>query len=168
MPPSYRERLRTEGYALAGSGALGSVLLLALTAQSKRWPLNTIGQLLGVVALLAVIGPRATGKALRDATAVRREAVGSGEPTPLWHISLVVVALTLLVAKPVGPVPDFLATKAGWDAGLRVTGGCLLVGLFQALMVERQVAGAEAADGRTYYRGAGSRLGRGTKLGYVA
>ena len=167
MPPTYRERLRVEGYALAGSGFLGSVLLLALTAQSKRWPLNTVGQLAGVAVLLAVLGPRVTGRALRAARAVRREALGSGEPTPLWQLPLIVLVLTLLVATPVGPIPDFLSARAGWDAGLRVTGGCLLVGLFQALVVERQVAGAEAADGRTYHRLPGSRLGRGTQLGYA-
>lgn len=167
MPPTYRDRLRIEGGVLAGSGALGSVLLLVLTAQSKRWPLNTIGQLVGVVVLLGVLGPRATGKALREARGVRADAVGSGEPTPLWQLPLIVAVLTLLVAKPVGPLPDFLSAKAGWDAGLRVTGGCLLVGLFQAVVAERQVAAAEAADGHVYLRGAGSRLGRGTLLEYV-
>ena len=80
---------------------------------------------------------------------------------------LIVLALTLLVAKPVGPVPDFLSAKAGWDAGLRVTGGCLLVGLYQAVVAERRVAAAEAADGRTYHRLAGSRILRGTNVGYV-
>ncbi len=167
MPPTYRERLRLEGYALAGAGALGSVLLLALTSQAKRWPLNTLGQLAAVAALLAVFGPRATGKALRSARAVRADALGTGEPTPLWQLPLIVAALTLLVAKPVGPIPDFLSAKAGWDAGLRVTGGCLLVGLFQAVVAERQVAKAEVAEGRIYHRIAGSRILRGTNLGYV-
>ncbi len=167
MPPTYRERLRVEGYALAGSGALGSVLLLALTSQAKRWPLNTAGQLVLVAGLLAHLGPRATGRALGAARAVRAEALGTGEPTPLWQLPLIVAALTLLVAKPVGPVPDFLSAKAGWDAGLRVTGGCLPVGLFQAVLAERQVARAEAAEGRTYHRIAGSRIVRGTNLGYV-
>lgn len=167
MPPTYRERLRVEGYALAASGAVGSILLLALASQARRWPLHTAGQLVAVAGLLAYLGPRATGRALRAARAVRAEALGSGEPTPLWQLPLIVLALTLLVAKPVGPVPDFLSARAGWDAGLRITGGCLLVGLHQALAAERQVARAEAADGRTYYRMAGSRLLRGTKVGYV-
>ena len=166
MPPTYRERLRLEGYALAGSGALGSILLLVLTSQAKRWPLNTVGQLVAVAGLLAVLGPRATGKALGAARAVRADALGSGEPTPLWQMPLIVLALTLLVAKPVGPIPDFLSARAGWDAGLRVTGGCLLVGLYQAVVAERRVAAAEAADGRSYHRLAGSRILRGTNLGY--
>jgi len=167
MPPTYRQRLRGEGYALAASGALGSVALLALTSQARRWPLSTVGQLAAVAALLAVLGPRSTGRALRLARAVRADALGSGEPTPLWQLPLIVAALTLLVAKPVGPVPDVLSARAGWDAGLRVTAGCLLVGLYQAVAVERQVARAEAAGGRTYHRMAGSRIGRGTNLGYA-
>jgi hypothetical protein len=166
-PPTYRERLRTEGLVLAGSGAAGSLLLLFLTEESRRWPLNTLGQLAAVVVLLVVLGPRATGKALRNARGMRADALGSGEPTPLWQLPLIVLTLTLLVAKPVGPIPDFLSARAGWDAGLRVTGGCLLVGLFQAVLVERQVAKAEAAEGRVYHRVAGSRLGRGTNLGYA-
>jgi hypothetical protein len=166
-PPTYRERLRIEGLVLAGSGVLGSVLLLALTTESRRWPLNTIGQLVVVVALLAFFGPRATAKALRSARGMRREALGSGEPTPLWQLPLIVAALTVLVAKPVGPIPDFLSVRAGWDAGLRVTGGCALVGLAQAFLLERQVAQAEQSEGHVYHRVAGSRLGRGTNLGYA-
>jgi len=85
----------------------------------------------------------------------------------MWQHPLIVVALTLLVAKPVGPIPDFLSAQAGWDAGLRVTAGCLLVGLFQAVLVERRVARAEEAAGRVYHRLPGSRLGRGTVVGYA-
>ncbi len=157
MPLTYRERLRIEGFTLAGSGALGSILLLTLTAQAKRWPLSTIGQLLLVVALLAYLGPRATRKALREARGMSRDELGSGEPTPLWQLPAIVIALTLLVAEPLG---------AGWDAGLRVTGGCTIVGLFQALVLERQVARAEQVDGRSYHRVPGSRIGRGTRLGH--
>jgi len=167
MPPTYRERLRVEGGVLAGSGAVGSLLLLALTDESRRWPLSTVGQLVLVAALLAFLGPRSTARALREARGVRREALGSGEPTPLWQLPFIVAVLTLLVAKPVGPIPDVLSARAGWDAGLRVTGGCLLVGLAQAVLLERQVARAERADGRVYHRMAGSRIGRGTRLGYA-
>ena len=157
MPPTYRERLRIEGFTLAGSGALGSIGLLVLTAQARRMPVSTIGQLVLVVALLAYFGPRATRKALREARGMRRDELGSGEPTPLWQLPVIVLALTLLVAEPLG---------AGWDAGLRVTGGCTIVGLFQALALERHVARAERVDGRSHHRVPGSRIGRGTRLGY--
>lgn len=168
VPPTYRERLSIEGGVLAGSGLLGSILLLALSEQSRRWPLSTIGQLAVVGALLAFFGPRSVAKALREARAMRREDLGSGEPTPLWQLPLIVAVLALLVAKPVGPIPDALSLRAGWDVGLRVTGGCALVGLAQAVVLARQVAHAEQADGRVYHRIAGSRLGRGTRIGYVA
>lgn len=167
MPPTYRERLRTEGGVLAGSGLLGSILLLSLTDEARRWPLSTLGQLALVVVLLAVLGPRSTARALREARALRREDLGTGEPTPLWQLPLIVATLTVVVAKPVGPVPDFLSAQAGWDAGLRVTLGCTLVGLAQAVLLERRVAQAERADGHVFHRVAGSRLGRGTTLGYV-
>ena len=166
-PPTYRDRLRIEGGVLAGSGALGSILLLALTEESKRGPFNTIGQLALVAGLLAYLGPRSTAKALREARELRRDSIGTGEPTPLWQLPLIVAVLTLLVAKPAGPFPDFLSARAGWDAGLRVTAGCALVGLAQAVLLERQVAQAERAAGRVYHRVAGSRLGRGTNLGYA-
>ena len=168
MAPTYRDRLHIEGGVLAGSGVLGSILLLALTDESRRWPLSTIGQLVLVVGLLAYLGPRSTAKALREARAETSESIGTGEPTPLWQLPLIVAVLTVLVAKPVGPVPDLLSARAGWDAGLRVTGGCALVGLAQAVLLERQVAKAEGAEGRVYHRMAGSRLGRGTRLGYIA
>jgi hypothetical protein len=56
---------------------------------------------------------------------------------------------------------------AGWDAGLRVTGGCLLVGLAQAVRYERIVAADEGGRGRRYFRIPGSRLIRGTLLGFT-
>jgi len=155
-PPTYRARLQVEGGVLAGCGLLGSVLLLFLTEQSRRWPLSTTGQLALVAGLLAYFGPRSVAKAAREARELRREDLGSGEPTPLWQLPLIVVVLTL----PVGKL-------AGWDAGLRVTGGCALVGLAQALLLERRVAQAERAGGHAFHRIAGSRLGRGTSLGYA-
>ena len=155
-PPTYRARLRLEGSTLAGFGALGSALLLALADTSTRAPLSTVGQLAVLGALLAIIGPRATAKALREARGMRAAALGSGEPTPLWQLPLIVAGLAL-----------GFGALAGWDAALRVTCGCLLVGLFQALLVERLVARAEAAGGRSYHRVAGSRIGRGTRLGYA-
>jgi len=53
-----------------------------------------------------------------------------------------------------------------WDAALRVTGGCLLVGLMQAALMARLVAADERRRGRRYVRLPGSRILRGTKLCY--
>lgn len=155
MPPTYRERLRTEGFTLAACGALGAILLLALTAESTRMPLSTVIQLIVVAAGLAYFGSRAARKALRAAREVRPGALGTGEPTPVWQLPLIVAGLTAAAS-----------ALGGWEAGLRVTGGCLLVGLYQAVMLEHQVARAEQSDSRSYHRIAGSRIGRGTRLGY--
>lgn len=155
-PPTYRERLRVEGFTLAACGALGALLLLVLTEEAAQAPVSTVVQLVVVAGLLVFLGSRATRKALRAARGAPPEALGSGEPTPLWQLPLIVAGLTA-VASALG----------GWEAGLRVTAGCVLVGLFQAVLVERWVARAEAADGRSYHRVAGSRLGRGTNLGYA-
>lgn len=155
MPPTYRERLRLEGLTLAGFGALGSIVLLAFVGESTRNPWSTVGQLAVLAALLGVLGTRATRKALDGARGLPAARLGSGEPTPLSQLPLIVAGLTAAAG-----------LLGGWDAGLRVTGGCVLVGLFQALVVERQVARAERAGGRVLHRIAGSRLGRGTNLGY--
>ena len=49
----------------------------------------------------------------------------TGEPTPLWKPPLVLIVLASAFV-----VPGELGLGAvGWDAGLRITGGCLLVGL---------------------------------------
>jgi hypothetical protein len=89
------------------------------------------------------------------------EDPGSGEPTPLWQLPLIVAGLA---ATFVGlqEVND----RAGWDAALRITGGCTLVGLAQALVLERIVAADEERQGRVYFRRPGSRILRGTKLGF--
>ena len=79
-----------------------------------------------------------------------------GEPTPLWHIIAIVVGLTLIAG-----------LVAGWDAGLRVTAGCALVGLTQAGLLAALVRRDERTRERTYYRVRGSRILRGTRLGYV-
>jgi hypothetical protein len=57
---------------------------------------------------------------------------------------------------------------AGWDAGVRVTGGCVLVGASQALLLAEIVHRRERHTGRTFYRIAGSRILRGTRLGYTS
>ena len=56
-----------------------------------------------------------------------------------------------------------------WDAGLRVTGGCVLVGLMQCALMAPLVAREERRS-RTpaFVRLPGSRIGRGTRLGWVA
>jgi hypothetical protein len=73
-----------------------------------------------------------------------------------------VVVLTALFV-----VPGELGIGAvGWDAGLRITLGCMLVGLAQALLVERLVASDEARHGRSYIRLPGSRATSGTNLGF--
>lgn len=161
MPPipTYRERLRLEGLALAGLGLLDCALLLRVFPQARRWPLNTAGQLVLVAALLGYFGPRSVRKALDASVPLPADELGSGEPTPLWHIPPIVAGLTLAF----GLAPNELA---GWDAGVRIGGGCALVGLAQAGLLERVVARDEALRGRRYYRVRGSRLGRGTKLGY--
>lgn len=164
-PSTYRERLRTEGLVLLGSGLAGSALLLLLTKQSRRWPLSTIGQLVLVAVLLALLGPRSVAKATQGARPLERGEEGSGEPTPLWHITTIVLALVLSF-KLAENLPG--GGLAGWDASLRITGGSALVGAAQAFLLERAVAREERTTGRSFYRVAGSRLGRGTKLGFTA
>ena len=79
---------------------------------------------------------------------------GTGEPTPPWQLALIVAALTLGFG--------FLA---GWDAGLRIGGGCVVVGLAQAVLFERIVAREERRRGARFERVPGSSLFTGTKLG---
>ena len=55
-----------------------------------------------------------------------------------------------------------------WDAGLRVTGGCVLVGLMQCALMAPLVAREERRSGRRFVRLPGSRIGRGTRLGWTA
>ncbi len=153
--PTYRERLRLEGAALALCGALGSAVLLVAVDEATRLPGNTLGQLAFVAVLLLVLGRRSVARWLAAAEPLDDSAdAGSGEPTPLWHLPLVVAALAL----PFG-------FGAGWDAGLRITGGCLLVGLWQALYLASLVAREETSRGVAFVRLSGSRLGRGTRLG---
>lgn len=152
----YRGRLRREGGTLALCGVAGSALLLATTAQATRGPLSTVVQLAVVAALLAALGPRATRRAMDRARLLARGDAGAGEPTPLWQLPLVVAGLSAA-----------FGLLAGWDAGLRVTGGCALVGLAQAVLLERVVAARERRDGVVFVRQPGSRILRGTVLGAV-
>ena len=152
MAPTYRERLRLEGAWLAACGAAGSVALLVATEESKRWPLNTVGQLALAGGVAVALGRRGAKRSMAAAEDHEPERIGSGEPTPLWMHPLIVAGLTALVS-----LPREIAPGAGWDAGLRVTAGCMLVGLTQAIVIERTVAAAERENGRTYYRSKGSR-----------
>jgi hypothetical protein len=166
MPPSYRERLRIEGLALAACGAVGSVALVAFVPSSRRWPLNTLAQLAGVVVLLEALGPWRVRAWMRDADELQPGEEGSGEPTPLWMLPPIMVALaTVFVLLPETGLPA--SNKAGWDAALRITGGCTLVGLAQALRLARVVERDEQGKGRRYVRVKGSHLWSGTKLGFT-
>ncbi len=173
MAETYRHRLRVEGITLAAAGLAGSALLLAVKDQTRRAPGNTAVQL-GVLAVgLVTLGRRSTDKALGDADRVRFGRVGTGEPTPLWHVPIPMLAGATYVgalAKPVNKklgLPKRLVRFAGWDAALRVTAGSAMVGLWQAFGIERQVARAERRGLRTYYRMPGSALGTGTRLGWT-
>lgn len=162
MPPTYRERLRVEGLVLAACGVAGSAgIIVVETEQATRWPWNTVGQLAVVAGLLGWLGPRSLRRWMAAAQEIPEGVEHSGEPTPLWHVPVVVAGLAATFVA-LAEVND----RAGWDAALRITGGCALVGLAQAVMLERIVAADEAAGGRTYFRFRGSRLGRGTKLGF--
>jgi uncharacterized protein YjeT (DUF2065 family) len=166
MAPTYRQRLRREGAVLAATGAAGSAALLAATEEAARWPLNTAGQLVVVGGLLGWLGPRSARRAIEGAQPVRQGMEGSGEPTPLWQLPLIVAGLSAAVALPrYVDLPG--SGLAGYDAALRLTGGCLLVGLAQAVLLERVVARDEARRGRCYVRIPGSRLVRGTRLGFT-
>jgi len=162
MPPTYRARLRLEGMVLAAAGAIASALLLVGVAKASERAPSTIGQLAFVAILLVVLAPIAARRSLAGAEPVAPAATLTGEPTPLWKPPLVLLALTAVFV-----VPGELGVGAvGWDAGLRITGGCLLVGLAQALLIERVVAADEARTGRRYVRLPGWTPFRGTKLGF--
>lgn len=161
-PPTYRERLRLEGAVLAVSGALASALLLAFVAESTDRTASTAGQIAFVVVLLAVLGPLSLRRWLAVAQQIRPGTEPTGEPTALWMPPLVVVGLVAIFV-----IPGELGVGAvGWDAGLRITLGCLLVGLTQALLLAPLVAADEKRQGRRYVRLPGSRAIGGTKLGF--
>ena len=161
-PPTYRERLRLEGAVLAAAGALGSVMLLAFVDEASERAASTALQITFVTAVLAVAGPIFVRRWLAEAQPVADRTGLTGQPTALWKPPLVVVVLTAVFV-----VPGELGFGAvGWDAGLRITLGGMLVGLAQALLVERLVAYDEARNGRSYVRLPGSRATSGTNLGF--
>ncbi|MEA2194567.1 MAG: hypothetical protein QOG42_1001 [Solirubrobacteraceae bacterium] len=161
-PPTYRQRLRLEGAVLAAAGTLGSVLLLAFAGEASERAASTALQLTFVTAVLAVAGPVYVRRWLAAAQPVSPDAQLTGQPTALWKPPLVVLVLTALFV-----VPGQLGLGAvGWDAGLRITLGCMLVGLTQAVLVERLVAADEGRNDRSYIRLPGSRATSGTNLGF--
>ncbi|MEA2478261.1 MAG: hypothetical protein QOJ07_183 [Thermoleophilaceae bacterium] len=162
MPPTYRERLRIEGAWLVAVGAAGSAALLATTDEARRWPLNTAGQLVLAAGAVAYFGPRGARKAMDESVELQPGAVGSGEPTPLWMHPLIVGGFAAVF-----PVASEAGVKlAGYDACLRVTIGSMIVGLGQAVLIERIVARAEREQNRRYFRIVGSR-GASTRLGWL-
>lgn len=168
MPAAYVTRLRLEGGVLAAAGLAASAALVTRIPASRRWPLNTVGQVGVVAAALAVRGPKQVDRWLGVAERVDGVQV-TGEPTPLLHVPVPMLLGALLfkglesVRGPFAP----LTAKAGWDAALRVTAGSAVVGATQALLLAHHVAAVEAREGRTYFRLPGSRLGAGTRLGYT-
>ena len=156
MPPTYHERLRLEGGVLAACGTVGSLVLLATVSQARRGPVSTIAQLLVVAAMLAWLGRRSVRRALAASEPRAAAGIGSGEPTPLWQLPLIVAVLAVGAG-----------LLGGWDAGLRVTGGCALVGLAQSVPLAGLVAADERAASRVHFRLAGSRILRGTRLGWL-
>jgi hypothetical protein len=157
MTWTYRQRLRREGLVLAACGAAGSVMLLVAVEASRERPLSTVLQLAALAALLGVLGPRAVRRWAAAAPDLPSSRAGAGEPTPLWMLPVICAGLALAIGVPTG----------AWDAALRVTGGCLLVGLAQAVVLERVAAAEERRRGGTLVRVAGSRLIGGTKLAVV-
>ncbi len=155
LGPGYRQRLRIEGSVLAACGLVGSLVLVLVDGRTTENGLSTVLQLAVVLVLLAWFGPRSVHKAVAQARPAG-ELEPTGEPTPLWQLPLIVAGL----ATP-------LLLLGAWDAGLRVTGGCLLVGLAQAILLERVAARHERAEGRIYVRAPGSRLLRGTQLAWA-
>lgn len=153
-PPAYRDRLRLEGSALAASGAASAAAVLAFADDATREPLSTGIQLLIVAALMATLGVRSVRRSLHAAVDLAPHDRGTGEPTPAWQLPLICGGLTLA-----------FGFAAGWDAGLRIGGGCVVVGLAQAVLFHRLVVREEARRGRCFHRVAGSSLLKGTKLG---
>lgn len=155
--PTYRERLRHEGLTLAGCGLAACAVLLAAVEGSTDRVASTAGQLLVVLVAMTILGLRSVRAGVRDAEPVAATDAGTGEPTPLWQIPVIVAVLAVAFGLLAGP-----------DAALRIGGGCAVVGLVQAVVLERVVATAERRTGRRHLRVAGSRILRGSRLAYVA
>ena len=130
---------------------------MAFVPAARENRASTLAQLAVVLVLLAVLGPLGARRAMGRADPTPARDAGGGEPTPLWQLPLIVAVLAL----PFGLL-------GSWDAALRVTGGGLLVGLAQAVLLERVVAARERREGTRFVRLPGSRIVRGTRLGRLA
>jgi len=155
-PPTYRARLRLEGLVLVGCGALAFAVVAVIAPPEGAELVGGGAQLLLLAGLLVVFGPRSAQRAMDRAKQVPSPQLGSGEPTPLWHVVAIVVVLT-----------PFFALPSGGVGGLTFSGGAVLVGLAQAFLLERTVAAEEREAGRCFFRLPGSRILRGTKLGWT-
>jgi hypothetical protein len=140
---------------LAGCGLLSAASVLAFAAGATDAPISTAVQLFVVAVLMLTAGRFSVRRSIAAAVELRRDEVGDGRPTALWKLPLIVAVLT------VG-----FGLLAGWDAGLRIGCGCVIVGLTQAVVFERTVAVEEARRRRTYFRVSGSRI-LATRLGAV-
>lgn len=149
----YRDRLRLEGTVLAACGAVAAVAILAFAPGATDGPTSTVVQLVIVALLMGTLGTRSVLRSLSDAQPDERSDA-TGEPTAPWKVVTVVVVLTL-----------GFGFGAGWDAGLRVGGGCVIVGIAQALLFAELVAREEQRSGRRFHRVPGSSLLTGTRLG---
>lgn len=156
-PPTYRARLRREGLTLAACGVLAALAVAAIFRPGGNELVGAGAQLLVVAGLLVVFGPRSAFKAMDRAEPLGGAHPGSGEPTPLWHVMAIVAVLTPLLSAPSAGV-----------GGITFAGGAALVGLAQALLLARNVAREERETGREFFRRPGSRILRGTKLGWNA
>jgi len=152
-PATYRRRLRLEGFVLAGCGLLSAVSVLVFAAGATDGPLSTVVQLSIVAVVMIFAGSVAVRRSMAAAVELRQDDPGDGQPTALWKLPVIVAVLTL-----------GFGLLAGWDAGLRIGGGCVIVGLAQAVLFERLVATEEANRGRRYFRVPGSRI-FSTRLG---
>ena len=155
-PPTYRERLRVEGAALAACGLASAAAALVFSDEATEGPMSTVIQLAILAVLMATLGVRSVRRATSRATPLGPEAIGTGQPTALWKLPLIVAGLTLI-----------FGFGFGWDAGLRIGLGCLIVGLAQAVGFDRLVAAEESRRGVRFHRIKGSSIFTGTKLGAV-
>lgn len=156
MPPSYRERLRAEGLALATSAALAALVLVIVVSGAGAGLARTL--IVAAVALLVVawLGPRSVHLALGRATQLFTPDIGGGEPRALWQFPALVAVMTAVVAK-----------FAGAGNGLRLDLILLLLGLCQAFVLERIVAVNESQTRRRYFRVEGSKMLGATRVGFV-